>query len=96
VNKCFVLKNVALVSNLHFNLLSILQLLEDDLVCRISPFGRVFSVDFSHSSGPSRCLLVGSSSLNWNWHRRLGHLSFDLLCRLSSLGLIQGLPKLKF
>ena len=27
---------------------------------------------------------------------RLGHLSFDLLSRLSSLGLIQGLPKLKF
>jgi hypothetical protein len=46
--------------------------------------------------GPSRCLLAGSSSLIWKWHRRLGHLSFDLLCRLSSLGLIQVLPKLKF
>jgi hypothetical protein len=30
VNKTFVLKDVALVSNLHFNLLSVLQLLEDD------------------------------------------------------------------
>ena len=30
------------------------------------------------------------------WHRRLGHLSFDLLARLSSLDLIRGLPKLKF
>ena len=30
VNESFVLKDVALVSNLHFNLLSILQLLEDD------------------------------------------------------------------
>jgi hypothetical protein len=67
-----------------------------DLVCQISPFGRVFSADFLHSSGPSRCLLVGSSSSLWKWHRRLVHLSFDLLCRLSSLGLIQGLPKLKF
>jgi hypothetical protein len=27
---------------------------------------------------------------------RLGHLSFDLLCRLSDLGLLQGLPLLKF
>jgi hypothetical protein len=30
VNESFVLKDVALVSNLHFNLLSVLQLLEDD------------------------------------------------------------------
>ena len=30
------------------------------------------------------------------WHRRLGHLSFDLLAMLSSLDLIRGLPKLKF
>jgi hypothetical protein len=37
-----------------------------------------------------------SSSEIWKWHRRLGHLSFDLLARLSSLDLIRGLPKLKF
>jgi hypothetical protein len=30
VNKSFILKNVALVSNVHFNLLSVSQLLEDD------------------------------------------------------------------
>jgi hypothetical protein len=30
VNESFVLKDVALVSNLHFNLLSVSQLLEDD------------------------------------------------------------------
>jgi hypothetical protein len=48
----------------------------------------VFQAGFSHSSGPSRCLLAGSSSLIWKWHRCLGHLSFDLLCRLSSLVLI--------
>jgi hypothetical protein len=34
--------------------------------------------------------------LIWKWHKRLGHLSFDLLCRVSLLGLIQELPKLKF
>jgi hypothetical protein len=32
----------------------------------------------------------------WKWHRRLGHLSFDLFCRLSGLGQLQGLPLLKF
>jgi hypothetical protein len=31
----------------------------------------------------------------WKWHRRLGHLSFDLSC-LSGLGLVRGLPKLKY
>jgi hypothetical protein len=111
VNESFILKDVALVSNLHFNLLSVSQLLEDDyevrfkkglsrvldargdLICQIFPFGRVFSADFSHSSSPSRCLLAGSSSSLWKWNRRLGHLSFDLLCHLSSLDLIQGLPK---
>jgi hypothetical protein len=30
VNDSFILKDVALVSNLHFNLLSVLQLLDDD------------------------------------------------------------------
>ena len=34
VNEIFILKNVALVLNLHFNLLSISQLLEDDLEVR--------------------------------------------------------------
>jgi hypothetical protein len=34
VNKSFVLKDVALVSNLHFNLLSVLQLLQDGFEVR--------------------------------------------------------------
>jgi hypothetical protein len=34
VNKSFILKDVALVLNLHFNLLSVLQLLEDDYEVR--------------------------------------------------------------
>jgi hypothetical protein len=67
-----------------------------DLVCSILPHGRVFRIDFSGSSGPSHCLLAKPSSDLWKWHRRLGHLSFDLLSRLSSLGLIRGLPSLKF
>jgi hypothetical protein len=40
-------------------------------------------------------LVVSVSAELWKWHRRLGHLSFDLLSRLSGLGLVQGLPKLK-
>jgi hypothetical protein len=43
-----------------------------------------------------RYLISQSSSELWKWHRKLGHLSFDLLCRLSGLGLLRGLPLLKF
>lgn len=69
---------------------------QGELVCMIIPEGQIFRADFSTSFGPSRCLVASSSSELWKWHRRLGHLSFDLLSRLSSLGLVQGLPKLKF
>ena len=98
VNENFILKDVALVSNLHFNLLSVSQLLEDDLqvhfkksssrvlnrqgdlVCRIFPFGQVFHVDFSQSSGASRCLMATPNSDLWKWHMRLGHLSLKGPC----------------
>ena len=68
---------------------------KEKLICKILPFVRIFQVDFFLSSGPSRCLVGASppSSVSsfelWKWHRRLGHLSFDLLVRLSSMGLIR-------
>jgi hypothetical protein len=40
--------------------------------------------------------LAGSSSELWKWHRKLSHLSFDLLSRLSKLNLVRGLPRLRF
>jgi hypothetical protein len=39
--------------------------------------------------------LAGSSSELWKWHRKLGHLSFDLLSRLGTLNLVRGLPRLR-
>jgi hypothetical protein len=65
-------------------------------VCGISRIGNVFQADFSSTQSSLRCLISQSSSKLWKWHRRLGHLSFDLLCRLSGLGLLRGLPLLKF
>jgi hypothetical protein len=59
-----------------------------DLVCMVVPEGLVFRADFSQSSGVERCFLAGSSSELWKWHRKLGHLSFDLLYRLSKLNLV--------
>jgi hypothetical protein len=56
-----------------------------DLVCMVVPKGQVFQANFSQSSGVERCFLAGSSSELWKWHRKLGHLSFDLLSHLSKL-----------
>jgi hypothetical protein len=56
----------------------------------------VSRADFSQSSSVERCFLAGSSSELWKWHRKLSHLSFDLLSRLSKLNLVRGLPRLKF
>jgi hypothetical protein len=66
------------------------------LVCGISGIGNVFQADFSSAQSSLMCLISQPSSELWKWHKRLGHLSFDLLYRLSGLGLLQGLPLLKF
>jgi hypothetical protein len=66
-----------------------------DLVCMVVLEGQVFRADFSQSSGVEHCFLAGSSSELWKWHRKLGHLSFDLLSRLSKLNLVQVLPRLR-
>jgi hypothetical protein len=67
----------------------------EDLVCMVIPEGQVFRADFSQSFGVERCFLAGSSSELWKWHRKLGHLSFDLLFRLSKLKMVRGLPRLR-
>jgi hypothetical protein len=43
-----------------------------------------------------KCLISRSLSELCKWHRRLGHLSVDLLYRLNGLCLLRGLPLLKF
>jgi hypothetical protein len=68
---------------------------QGDLVCTIFPEGQIFRADFSQCVGSSRCFVAGVSAELWKWHSRLGHLSFDLLSRLSGLGLVRGFTKLK-
>ena len=68
---------------------------EETLVSSLLPIGQVFRVDLTSVSGPAHCLVASPSADIWKWHRRLGHLSFDLQVRLSSMGLIRGFPKLK-
>jgi hypothetical protein len=62
----------------------------------ISRTGNVFEADFSSAQPSLRCLISQSPSELWKWHRSLGHLSFDLLCRFSGLRLLRGLPLLMF
>jgi hypothetical protein len=62
----------------------------------ISRIGKIFQVDFSYAQSSVKCFISQSGFKLWKWHRRLGHLTFDLLCRLSGLGLLRGLPLLKF
>jgi hypothetical protein len=52
----------------------------NNLFCDISHIGKVFQDDFSLAQSSVKCLISQSSSELWKWHRRLGHLSFDLLC----------------
>jgi hypothetical protein len=75
------LRSVALVQSLGYNLLSVSQLLDEG-------FEVLFRADFSQSSGVERCFLADSSSELWKWHRKLDHLSFDLLSHLSKLNLV--------
>jgi hypothetical protein len=49
-------------------------------VCGISRIGNIFQADFFSAQSSLRCLISQSSSELWKWYRRLGHLSFDLLC----------------
>jgi hypothetical protein len=67
-----------------------------DLVCMVVSEGQVFRAVFSQSSGVERCFSACSSIELWKWYRKQGHLSFDLLSRLSKLNLVQGFPRLWF
>jgi hypothetical protein len=68
----------------------------DKRVCDISRIENVYQTDFFSTQSSLRCLILQSSSELWKWYRRLGHLGFDLLYRLSGLALLRGLPLLKF
>jgi hypothetical protein len=57
-------------------------------VCGISHIGKVFQANFSCAQSSVKCLICYSSFELWKWHRRVGHLSFNLLYRFSGVGLL--------
>nr|AAM08523.1 Putative retroelement [Oryza sativa Japonica Group]AAP51828.1 retrotransposon protein, putative, Ty1-copia subclass [Oryza sativa Japonica Group] len=114
VNEKFELKNIALVEDLKYNLLSVSQIVDEnfvvhfektgskvfdscgDSVLNISRYGRVFKADFENPVSPVKTCLVAKFDKDvMFWHRRLGHVGFHHLTRLSGLDLVHGLPKRK-
>ncbi|WVZ52599.1 hypothetical protein U9M48_003645 [Paspalum notatum var. saurae] len=97
-------REVAFVRNLGFNLVLFRNFSMKDLRFVLRKVRAAFLI----RGDPCLlflCLLVGflgsishplsAPRICLKWHRRLGHLSFDLLVGLSSMGLIRGLPKLR-
>ncbi len=104
------MKNVALVEDLKYNLLSVSQIIDEnfevhfknnfdscgDSVLNISRYERVFKADFENPVAPvTTCLVAKFDKDVMFWHRRLGHVGFDHLTRLSGLDLVHGLSKHK-
>ncbi|GJV55647.1 retrovirus-related pol polyprotein from transposon TNT 1-94 [Tanacetum coccineum] len=48
------------------------------------------------ASSPICFLSKASKTKSWLWHRRLSYLNFRVINQLARLGLVRGLPKLKF
>jgi hypothetical protein len=59
-----------------------LQVLDSSgkLVCGISHLRKVFQADFSFAQSSVKYLISQSLFELRKWHRRLGHLSFNMLC----------------
>jgi hypothetical protein len=103
VNDYFTLNDATLVDKIRYNLLSVSQLVDVDLdvlfrqacLWHFSP-RKIFQANFSFAQSSMKCLISQLSSELWKSHRRLGHLSFDLLYQLSGLSLLRGLPLVKF
>ncbi|XP_012847829.1 PREDICTED: uncharacterized protein LOC105967762 [Erythranthe guttata] len=102
------LKNVLLVEGLTSNLISISQLCDQDLEVRFNKFAcRVLDKDencvIQGTRSSDNCYILVSAGTNcFNslsdstvlWHKRLGHLNFDNLVKISSCEYVRGLPKL--
>ena len=101
---------VLLVENLHYNLISISQLCENNHVvefhkeiCYIrnqhgitmltgNRLGNVYKLNWKNKT-PNPICLIAKTEQNWLWHKRLNHLNFKTINKLSSSDLVVGMPK---
>ena len=57
--------------------------------------GNTYKMNWISNSSKSICL-IAKNDQNWLWHKRLNHLNFKTINKLSSDNLVIGIPKLKF
>nr|GFC21590.1 retrovirus-related Pol polyprotein from transposon TNT 1-94 [Tanacetum cinerariifolium] len=81
------------VEGLGHNLFSVGQFCDSDLEVAFRQH-----TCFIHmmASSPIWLLSKASKTKSWLWHRRLSHLNFGAINHLARMGLVRGLPKLKF
>lgn len=106
------IENVFLVDNLKHNLLSISQLcdkgykiifdhtccliLENDKIIFIgNRIGNIYKIKIDTCMSSESCL-VASINDSFLWHRRLGHISMDILSKLAKNDLVKGLPHITY
>ena len=108
----FVIRNVLLVDNFNFNLLSISQLCDSGYLVNFDKSGclvknienpeiklkglRKNNIYTIDLSISSIKCLLTQQEETQLWHRRLGHTHTRLISKMSQNGLVRGLPKLKF
>ena len=60
--------------------------------------GNVYIVDLNNMSNLSQCLMANkdkNEEISWLWHRRLGHVSINLMSKLIRKDLVRGLSKVR-
>ena len=106
-----VLENVNCVEGLTHNLLSVGQLCNigyriafydnevniverwNVILFKGTSLNNIYTINLSKSNN-LKCLVVSQEAC-WLWHRRLGHVHFDLITKLNRKQLVRGLPLIK-
>jgi hypothetical protein len=98
------ISNVLLVEKLNFNLLLVAQLCDLGFKCIfgvddveiVSVDENLYLVDFNASDTQLSTCLLTKLSMDWLWHRRLGHIGMKQLNKLVKHDLVRGLKDVTF
>ena len=74
---------------------TILNSVSSELILFAPRVENVFMLDLRRKFSQDICL-VSQAEDSWLWHRRLGHISMNLLSKLAKKKIVDGLPKLNF
>lgn len=98
-------KRCLLVKGLKENLLSASQLCEKEysivfytlscLVFNGSIVDNIYLINIDDVSRYGTKCLINKNEYSWLWHRCLGHMHFDLINKITSKNLVDGLPNIK-